>query len=228
MLSDIMDRARGLVSQVDFGALPAEGIDPTSFDPRVWMAIGGLTLLFFGRRLYALALGVAGFAFGWSLAPAVDIGPPSAQLGAGLLLGVLSAMLALFVQRMILSVAGFILGVSVAWWAVSVGGLHLGGLEFLVVLFSGIVSAFLLQALFGAMLVVLTSLVGGSLLAQAAGLSGGLALLAAGGASFFGIVAQTRSRNQEARRERKRERREKKLDRKIAKKRRQLERLGET
>ena len=212
---DFVDQIQGFFQAIDFGSLRdsvapeglhLEALDPRTFDPRVWIAVGGLALLLFGRRLYALALGAAGFAIGWSVAPALDISDPSLQVGAGVLLGVLAAMLAFFVQSLVLSVGGFILGVSVSWWAMS--QVSLGALEPLAVIGSGILSAILMQLLFSAVLVALSSFVGASLLVQAAGLGGGLALAAWAGVSLFGIVTQTRGRGErETRRKRKKRRR---------------------
>ena len=215
-MNEIIETIRSFFDSVEFGALDPSvftsgGFDASAFDPRAWLGVGGLILLLFGRRLYALVLGVAGFAFGWSLAPAFEIGPPSAQLAAGLILGVFAAMLALFVQRLILNVAGFILGVTLAWWAVSVGGVSMGGIELLVILLSGFLCAFLLRALFGAALVVLSSLVGSSLLIQASGITGPLALVGWFCVALFGILLQTRNRG-ESKDRRKRERKRRRKD----------------
>ncbi|MEM1248403.1 MAG: hypothetical protein AAGK22_18655, partial [Acidobacteriota bacterium] len=192
-MSELVERLRDTFAQIDFGAMSSVSVDPTSFDPRVWLAVAGLVLLLFGRRLYALALGAAGFTFGWSLAPLLDAGP-QLQLGAGVLLGVIAAMLAFFVQKMLLSVAGFVLGLFVSWWLVSAGAVHLGGLEVVLVVLSGFLGAFLMRALFGATLVVLSSFVGASLLVEAAGFAGPVALASWLGAALLGILLQTRSR----------------------------------
>lgn len=209
-MNDLLQQLRETFAQIDFGAMSSVSVDPSSYDPRVWLAVAGLVLLLFGRRLYALALGAAGFTFGWSLAPLLDAGP-ELQLGAGVLLGVLAAMLAFFVQRLLLSVSGFLLGLFVSWWLVSAGGLHLGGLELVVVLLSGFLGAFLLQALFGAALVVMSSLVGASLLIEASGVAGPLAILGWFGLALVGILLQTRARGDaKERRKRERKRRRKK------------------
>ena len=209
-MNELLQQLRETFAEIDFGAMSSVSVDPSSYDPRVWLAVAGLVLLLFGRRLYALVLGAAGFTFGWSLAPLLDAGP-QLQLGAGVLLGVLAAMLAFFVQKMLLSVSGFVLGLFVSWWLVSAGAVHLGGLELVLILLSGFLGAFLMRALFGATLVVLSSFVGASLLIEAWGVSGPLAMASWFGAALLGILLQTRARGDaKERRKRERKRRRKK------------------
>jgi hypothetical protein len=132
--------------------------------------VGVLTLLF-GRRLFWLFVGVAGFLFGLSVAQAaLPIQGELAQLLAGLCVGLIFAGLALIIQRPMAMLAGFVaLGVAGQSLGAQVG-LPMWGQIALFIVF-GLIGLLLVAVLFDWALIIVSSLNG----AAAAG--GGLAAL---------------------------------------------------
>lgn len=134
--------------------------------PRVLV---GAALLLFGRRLFWLLVGVVGFTFGYQYGAQVYQGASEATLLAvALLAGVAGAVLAYFVQQLMVAVAGFMVGARLA---VSVfNAVHpIPNHEFWLLAFlaGGIIGAALLVAVFDAALLVLSSLFGASLIVEA-------------------------------------------------------------
>lgn len=178
-------------------------------DPRWLVLATGVVLLTFGRRLYVLVLGLVGFGAGWWLA--MKLGLVQADLLArpslsGLLIGIgaglLCVLLAFFVQKMVLFAAGLGLGALVGLWAIERFDPQWQGFEWLAVLLLALLTAFAVQGLFPAALVVLSSLLGASLVVQASGIDGPGAVLLFVALLVVGVGAQTasgkRPRRQEA------------------------------
>ncbi len=132
-----------------------------------WPAVVGVLLLFLGRRLYWLFVGGVGFVVGFSIASNL-IGREShaTALVVGLVAGLCGVVLALLLQRVAVVVAGLLAG---AWLGVQVAGASgaaPAGTPWLPALIGGVLGALLSLALFSAVLVVLSSLVGAALLAR--------------------------------------------------------------
>jgi hypothetical protein len=128
--------------------------------------IVGLALLGFGRRLYWLFVGAVGFAIGLSLATRVmDREPDTTTVVIALVAGLLGIVLALFLQRVAIAVAGFLGGAWLAaglWNAISADP----RLPWLPALVGGILGAVLAATLFDWVLIVLSSAIGAALVAQ--------------------------------------------------------------
>jgi hypothetical protein len=130
----------------------------------------GVAVLLFGRRLFWLFVGAAGFAVGLHTAPAVLDGPEWLIVVAALVLGILGAVLAIFFQWLAVGLAGFVAGIhgglAVAA-ALGLDGQWLWAAAFAV----GIVAAALALWLWDPILVLLSALVGAALLAPLAPVS---------------------------------------------------------
>ncbi|MEM7481121.1 MAG: DUF4203 domain-containing protein [Acidobacteriota bacterium] len=148
------------------------------------IAVVGLALLVAGRKIFWLAVGVTGFAFGLGLAIRfLDLESPWVHLVIALLAGVLGIALAFLVQRLAVALAGFILG--------GYGGLWLWQMldappwelpSWLVFLVAGMVVALLASGLFELALIGLSAWLGAALLVDAAGVLGLLDLRGAAAA----------------------------------------------
>ena len=133
----------------------------------ILLALLGGILLFRGRHLFWLFVGVTGFIAGLQVAPMIAGHQSFALLWAvGLIGGILGAILALFFQHVAIAVGGFLAG--------AVAGSHL--LLMLdyspstpVLLVSGIVGTIALILLFDWTLIVLSSVVGAVLIIDALG-----------------------------------------------------------
>ena len=145
---------------------------------RLLTFVVGALLLAFGRRLFWLFLGAVGFftVYQVSLA-ALHIHPLGVRLFLACLAGLFGVLLALFVQRVAVALAGFTVGV---WLGAMLLGLDLASLasltairpvEALVILVAGALGAILGLRLFELALVACSSLVGAGLIADAAHLA---------------------------------------------------------
>jgi uncharacterized protein DUF4203 len=146
-------------------------------------ALIGVIILFFGRRLFWLCVAAVGFAAGVELAPQLIHEPsPLLALSLALLLGLIGALLAIFLQKIAIAIAGFLaggkLGVAIAA-AFFVQHAEYYWLTFLV---GGVVGALLLLLLFDWALIVLSSVVGAHLIQTA------VVLPAAGNAILFVVL----------------------------------------
>src|SRR5947207_7507424 len=80
----------------------------------------GVVILFFGRRLFWLCVAAVGFAAGIEIAPHLVQQPsPVLALTFALVLGFIGALLALFLQKVAIAIAGFLSGGKLALAAVA-------------------------------------------------------------------------------------------------------------
>lgn len=137
------------------------------FGSPVLTLVAGTVLLAGGRRVYWLLVGLVGFVLGFALAGELLEGPPWLILGAGLAAGLLASVLAVFFQKVMLAVAGFLIGgLTVIWWSGEMGWGEpwwVWGLALL----AGAVGAALTRAVFEVALVLLSSVFGATLVLEA-------------------------------------------------------------
>ncbi len=145
------------------------------FDPLSWTStatpvaalLAGVVLLFFGRRLFWLFVGVIGFMAGWYLAlGGWHNAPAGGRLLLALLAGLIGVLLAIFLQKVAVAIAGFFVGAYLAahllGWALPPA--HPG--QLLVLLVVGLVAAFLALALFDLALILYSAIAGASLIVE--------------------------------------------------------------
>src|SRR5712691_11717650 len=128
-------------------------------------ALIGAVILLFGRRLFWLCVAAVGFAAGAEIAPRL-VHEPSTLLAltVALVLGLIGALLAIFLQKIAIAVVGFLAGGKLALAiaaAFFVQHASYTGITFLV---GGIIGAILLLTLFDWALIVFSSLVGAHLI----------------------------------------------------------------
>jgi hypothetical protein len=131
-------------------------------------ALIGAIILFFGRKLFWLCVAAVGFAAGVEVAPHLVHEPTTLlALTIALVLGFLGALLALFLQKIAIGIAGFLaggrlaIGIAAAFFAHQA---HYFGITFLI---GGVVGALLFLALFDWALIVFSSAVGAYLIQSA-------------------------------------------------------------
>ncbi len=123
--------------------------------------IFGILLLFFGHRLFWLLAAIVGFLFGLQLA--AELGgtwPGWLQLLVSIGLGLVMAILAVVSVRIAAMIVGFLVGWIVIGEALAILGLHLGTINWVLLVLGGIVGAVLALMVFDLGLVVLTALAG--------------------------------------------------------------------
>ena len=130
------------------------------------LLIGGL-LLILGRKLFWLFVACLGFVIALRVSTDLLVGQPDwIRLLVAIVIGALGALLAVFLQRLAIAVAGFLAGaylVEALWSAVHPS---LGVSAWAAVIIGGILGAILLSALFDWALIVLSSLAGASIISQ--------------------------------------------------------------
>ena len=131
-------------------------------------ALIGVLILFFGRKLFWLCVAAVGFAVGVELAPQLIHEPsPLLALTVALVLGFIGALLALFLQKIAIAIAGFFAGGKLA---VAIAAAFFAqhaqyfGLTFLI---GGIIGAVLMLVLFDWALIILSAVVGAHLIQSA-------------------------------------------------------------
>src|SRR5947208_11221220 len=121
----------------------------------------GAVILFFGRRIFWLCVAAVGFAAGIQVAPHLMHEPTAIlQLSIAIVFGFIGALLALFLQKIAIAVAGFLAGGKLAMALVTAflaEGARYPGITFIV---GGIIGAILLLSLFHWALIVMSAVVG--------------------------------------------------------------------
>jgi hypothetical protein len=163
----------------------------------------GIALLFFGRRAFWLFVAGAGFVAGLSLANNIPQIPESVGFIIGIGLGLVGALLAVFLQRFAITLAGFLVGGYIAlqllpqlnldgaWWA-----------TVLTFIIGGIIGVILVGMFLDWALISLSSLAGAALVTEALNLSGGLGMVVFFILIVIGVVFQARELRGKRRRKR--------------------------
>ena len=128
----------------------------------------GVVILLFGRKLFWLCVAAVGFALGVEVAPHLVHEPsPVLALVIALVLGLVGALLALFLQKVAIAVLGFLAGGYLANGMAAAFFVHYAQYSTLVFVVGGIIGAILLLALFDWALIVVSSLIGAHLIQSA-------------------------------------------------------------
>jgi hypothetical protein len=132
----------------------------------------GLSALFLGRRLFWLFVGVVGFAIGVDVSTQLFAGAPYVTvLVIALIAGVVGALLAYFLQEVVIAIAGFLAGGQVAASLVAAlfhHGAHIFGIPFLI---GGVLGALLFVIVFDWALIWISSLLGAGFIVEALNVS---------------------------------------------------------
>src|SRR5881296_4631690 len=124
-------------------------------------ALIGVVVLFFGRKLFWLCVAAVGFAGGVEIAPHLVHEPsPLLALAIALVLGLIGALLALFLQKVAIAVLGFLAGGKLAGAIAAAFLIHYGQHSTIIFLAAGIIGAILLLVLFDWALIIVSSLIG--------------------------------------------------------------------
>jgi len=148
----------------------------------IFSVIIGAIVLFFGRKLFWLCVAAIGFAAGFEVA-AYFVHQPSPLLAFtfALVLGFIGALLALFLQKVAIGIAGFLAGGKLAIAIAAAFFVQHANYSGIVFVIGGIIGAILLLALFDWALIALSSVVGAYLIS-------GVFVIPASGATILFIV----------------------------------------
>lgn len=132
----------------------------------------GILLLALGRKLFWLFVGAVGFAVGFSIANQVfQVRPEWVALLVALGVGLVGALLAVFVERLAIALAGFLAAAYFVTALLGLLGIASGLFYWLAALAVGVVGAVLASVLFDWSLIVLSSLAGSAFIVQSTSLS---------------------------------------------------------
>lgn len=158
--------------------------------PPIAAIVVGLLLLFFGRKLFWLFVGATGFVVGLEIA--ATLFPQQGDLGViiGLILGLIGAVAAIFVQKIAIGIAGFLAGgyflmtFSRAW------ELQTHDAAWIAFIVGGIIGTLLMYIVFHWALIILSSISGAHLIIHPFALKHELAAIAFVVIAMIGILAQ--------------------------------------
>jgi hypothetical protein len=158
----------------------------------IFSAFIGAVILLFGRKLFWLCVAAVGFAVGVEMAPVLAQQPsPLLALTFALVLGFIGALLALFLQKVAIGLAGFLAGGKLATAIAATFFVQHASYSIITFLIGGIIGAVLLLVLFDWALIVLSSVVGAYLIESAVVLpSTGAAILFAA-LAVVGVIVQS-------------------------------------
>jgi hypothetical protein len=157
-------------------------------------ALIGVVVLFFGRRLFWLCVAAVGFAAGVEMAPHLIQQPsPVLTLVVALVLGILGALLAIFLQKIAIAVLGFVGGGKLAGAIAAAFVVHYAQYSTIIFVIGGIVGAILMLLLFDWALIVASSFIGAHLIQRAIVLPPSGAAIVVIGLAVVGILVQATS-----------------------------------
>ena len=131
-------------------------------------AVIGAVILLFGRKLFWLCVAAVGFAAGFEIAPQLIHEPSTlVLLTFAIVLGFIGALLALFLQKIAIAIAGFLAGGKLAIAVAAAFFVQSAQYYWITFLIGGIIGALLLLLLFDWALIALSSVVGAYLVLSA-------------------------------------------------------------
>ena len=140
-------------------------LPPVHFSVAIVGALIGIVILLFGRKLFWLCVAAVGFAADVEIAPHLVNQPsPLLALTVALVLGLIGALLALFLQKIAIAVLGFLAGGKLAGAIAAAFFVQYAQYSTVIFLAGGIIGAILLLVLFDWALIVVSSLIGAHLI----------------------------------------------------------------
>jgi uncharacterized protein DUF4203 len=162
-------------------------------------AVIGAVVLLFGRKLFWLCVAAIGFAAGMTLASQIVHEPTALlQLTFALLLGFIGALLALFVQKLAIAVAGFLAGGRFAVGLIATFATQYSSHYWLIFIIGGLIGTILLLMLFDWALIFVSSLIGAHLITSAISLPATGEVLLFSALVVFGILVQAATMRRKA------------------------------
>jgi len=154
---------------------------------------GGALLLAFGRRIFWLFVAVVGFFAGFELTTLfLKLNPEWVVLAIAIVIGLLGAVLAYFLEEVAIGVAGFFVGTYLGARLLADTALHAQGWEWLVILIAGVIGVILMYLVFDWALIILSSMAGASLVVEGFSLVGAAALVVGVVLFVAGVLIQSR------------------------------------
>lgn len=162
----------------------------------VWLALG-LGLVFFGKKLFWMFIGAAGFIFGYSVSQSLlDKSEFWVYLVAGAICAGLAVGLIRLLKNIAFGVGGFAAGAYIGYGIQQVLDLKLGWLSWAIIIVCGLIGAALMLKVFTWALIILTAGAGALLVTQAVPAEPPGSQILFLGLVVLGLLAQTRRDHQ--------------------------------
>jgi hypothetical protein len=169
-------------------------LPPVHFSVAIVGALIGIVILFFGRKLFWLCVAAVGFAAGVELGPHLVHEPsPLLALIIALALGLIGALLALFLQKIAIAVLGFLAGGKLAGAIAAAFLVQYAQYSTVIFVAGGIIGAILLLVLFDWALIIVSSLIGAHLIQSTIVLPPSGSTIVFIGLAVLGILVQAAS-----------------------------------
>lgn len=157
----------------------------------IFTIIVGVVVILFGRKLFWLFVGFTGFFVGFDLAQQIWGDDPGAMaILAAFVIGIIGALVAVFAQRLAITVAGFIGGGYLAFQLLGILGVKSGEMILIVTFIGAALGAALVGGLVDYALIVFSSVVGALAIFHEVTLPPPLNLLLAAVLALLGIIVQ--------------------------------------
>jgi hypothetical protein len=128
----------------------------------------GIPLLIWGRKAFWLFVGTIGFITGFWLAQQyLTVNVEWVLILVGIALGLAGVFFAIFLQKLSITITGFLAGVYIMMSAVKMLSFNAGPWNWFIYIIGGMIGTFLVIAIFDWALIILSSLVGAALISQA-------------------------------------------------------------
>jgi hypothetical protein len=152
----------------------------------------GVVLLFLGRKLFWVFVGAAGFITGLNVAETLLAGGQSwTRLAVGLIAAIIGAVLAIFLQKVMVAVAGFLIGGYLILELLQAANVILPPIWVLAAyIVGGIIGAILVIGLFDWALIILSSIAGAVMITHGLHLTGSSAGILALALIILGVAVQ--------------------------------------
>ncbi len=164
---------------------------------RILNFILGGVLLLAGRKIFWLLVGVIGFVIGVQLATRFFHGSEITMLVAGLVLGVICALLAVFLESVAIGIVGFLGGGYILLTLAGLFNLDKGWMALVIFIVGGLIGSALIASVLNWALILISSLAGSSMVVEALQLKNLTAGLAFVVLLAIGIIVQVSSMRRE-------------------------------
>ena len=128
--------------------------------------LAGIALLFAGRRLFWLFVGIVGFITGARLTATFWQGPDWLLILIGVLVGIVFALLAVFLQNLAILIAGFLAGGYIISALAAILGFGEGNISWIIYIVGGFIGMVVINLLFDWAVIILSSIAGAVLITQ--------------------------------------------------------------
>lgn len=153
--------------------------------------LGGVALLVLGRKLYWLFVGVIGFFAGVRFGADLVAGQPEwVLLVAAVIVGLVAALLAVFLQRVVIAIAGGYAGGVLAMELAIAFGAATPSVQWIAFGVGAVIAAILVSLVFDWALILISSLLGAVVIAQGLGLGSPLFTVVVLVLAIVGVLAQ--------------------------------------